>query len=396
MLSKKIPSSRIALLLSATLVWANPARADITLTPSTNGGDFAGTTVCSVLGGLYLSGDSGECDLDEAVFPDTLTFESGTELETLTGSIANFGGVVNFSSNNVQFNSSTVAFGGGSATFNNTVSFTGPSVTFDTLADFNNGVTTDTITNSGNISTNTLLATGIGAGNVLIGTALTVQPGASVDLGGNVIHGVAAGVADTDAVNVAQLNAATSGITTDITALETATATHTTQITELQDTAATQATEITAIETVNTTQATQITAIETVNTTQATQITAIETVNSTQATQITSINTQLAGIAADFAELQSGIDTLFDLRSRDRRDMKQGVAAAMSMAQAPMPSGPGRISYAINGATFRGEYAVGASLNYRLNTEAPVMFSVGASFAGNKNNGFRVGVAGEF
>jgi autotransporter adhesin len=90
------------------------------------------------------------------------------------------------------------------------------------------------------------------------------------------------------------------------------------------------------------------------------------------------------------------IDTLFDLRRTDRRDMKQGVAAAMSMAQAPMPSGPGRISYAVNGATFRGEYAVGASLNYRLNTEAPMMVSVGASFAGNKNNGFRVGVAGEF
>jgi len=130
--------------------------------------------------------------------------------------------------------------------------------------------------------------------------------------------------------------------------------------------------------------------------THTTQITAIETVNTTQATQISAINSQLASITADFSELQSGIDTLFDLRGRDRRDMKQGVAAAMSMAQAPMPSGPGRISYAVNGAAFRGEYAVGASLNYRLNTEAPMAVSVGASFAGNKNNGFRLGVAGEF
>ena len=84
------------------------------------------------------------------------------------------------------------------------------------------------------------------------------------------------------------------------------------------------------------------------------------------------------------------------MRPDDRRDMKQGVASAMAMAAAPMPSGPGRISYAVNGATFRGEYAVGASLNYRLNAEAPMAISVGASFAGNKNNGARIGIAGEF
>ena len=68
----------------------------------------------------------------------------------------------------------------------------------------------------------------------------------------------------------------------------------------------------------------------------------------------------------------------------------------MAMAQAPMPSNPGGVSYAVNGATFRGEHAVGASLMYRLNTQAPMAVSLGASFAGNKNNGARVGIAGEF
>jgi hypothetical protein len=33
---------------------------------------------------------------------------------------------------------------------------------------------------------------------------------------------------------------------------------------------------------------------------------------------------------------------------------------------------------------------------YRLNTENPMAISVGASFAGNKNNGARVGISGEF
>jgi len=105
---------------------------------------------------------------------------------------------------------------------------------------------------------------------------------------------------------------------------------------------------------------------------------------------------QLNAAIGDITALESGVATLFDLRSTDRRDMKQGVAAAMAMAQAPMPSAAGGVSYAVNGATFRGEYAVGGSLMYRLNTENPMAVSVGASFAGNKNVGARVGVAGEF
>jgi len=125
-------------------------------------------------------------------------------------------------------------------------------------------------------------------------------------------------------------------------------------------------------------------------------ISAIETNVASNTTAIAANTTAIGNLQATQALVEGRIDTLFDLRRSDRRDMKQGVAAAMSMAQAPMPSGPGRISYALNGATFRGEYAIGGSLNYRLNTEAPMMFSVGASFAGNKNNGFRVGVAGEF
>jgi autotransporter adhesin len=76
--------------------------------------------------------------------------------------------------------------------------------------------------------------------------------------------------------------------------------------------------------------------------------------------------------------------------------MKQGVAAAIAIANAPMPSAPGRISYAVNGATFRGEYAVGGSLMYRLPTANPMAINVGLSHAGKKNTGVRVGVAGEF
>lgn len=112
---------------------------------------------------------------------------------------------------------------------------------------------------------------------------------------------------------------------------------------------------------------------------------------------------QLNVVANNVSALQAAqdiiagqVDMLFDLRSRDRRDMKQGVASAMAMASAPMPSEPGRIAYAVNGATFRGEYAIGGSLTYRLPTAKPMAVNVGFSYAGNKNNGARVGVAGEF
>ena len=90
---------------------------------------------------------------------------------------------------------------------------------------------------------------------------------------------------------------------------------------------------------------------------------------------------QLNAAIGDISALDTDVATLFDLRGSDRRDMKQGIASAIALAQAPMPSKPGGISYAVNGATFRGEYAAGGSLTYRLDTEAVVAVSFGASFA---------------
>jgi autotransporter adhesin len=87
---------------------------------------------------------------------------------------------------------------------------------------------------------------------------------------------------------------------------------------------------------------------------------------------------------------------LFDLRRQDRRDMRQGIAGALAMGNAPMPSQPGRVSYAVNGARFRGENAVGGSMMYRLPTKSAMAIGAGFSYAGNRNNGVRVGLAGEF
>lgn len=103
-----------------------------------------------------------------------------------------------------------------------------------------------------------------------------------------------------------------------------------------------------------------------------------------------------ASQAATIDLLDNRVASLFDLGDIDRRDMRQGIAAATAMGQAPFPSGPGRTSYVLNGAMFRGEGAIGGSLMHRLDSDTPIAIGVGFSFAGKKNNAFRAGIAGEF
>jgi hypothetical protein len=69
---------------------------------------------------------------------------------------------------------------------------------------------------------------------------------------------------------------------------------------------------------------------------------------------------------------------------------------AIATGHGAMPSKPGRVSYAVIGAHFRGTKAVGGSMMYRLNTGSPMALGIGFSYAGNKNNAVRVGLAGEF
>jgi autotransporter adhesin len=230
----KILNARQALAISAAFAFASPAYSQITLDPSPD--NISGNQVCTIGHNLVVADTEDGCTVGGQDV-STITFNSGSELETLAGSTANLGGAVNFNSNNVQFNSANVAFG------NSTVVFNGGSVSF------NNSITTNGITNTGAISTTGALSAGsanvtgaLSAGSVSVGAGgLTIAAGANVSMGGNQVHNVAAGTANTDAVNVGQLNAATSGIVTDVTALETLTATHTTQI-------AAQATQITALQ----------------------------------------------------------------------------------------------------------------------------------------------------
>ena len=256
---------RTALVSTAAIFgvsFAAPARADITWGISTGLGPspvcISGTTTTVPATGADCSA-AGSATALEPPYLDIGPGSTGAHFDAATGA-ATFSGAVNFNSNNVQFNTSNVAFGGGSATFNNTVSFTGPSVTFSTgttfsnastfnaLADFNNGITSNSISNSGTISTNILSSQLVQTPRIEIADALYVSPSANITMGNNIVHSVAAGVADTDAVNVGQLNAATAGISTDVSAIQAVNATQTTQITNLQTGLATTNTNVTTLQ----------------------------------------------------------------------------------------------------------------------------------------------------
>jgi hypothetical protein len=171
--------------------------------------------------GIILDGGTGV-----ATFNRLATFNS----QTVFNGVSSFTDTVSFSGANATFATPTTF------TFNST--FQAPT-TFNGTTNFTAGMTTTNITNSGTIN----------SANVNVTGSFTAAPGTTINMGGvNRIQGVAAGINDLDAVNVAQLNAATSGITADVTALETTTATHTTQIGTLNTAVATQATQITALQ----------------------------------------------------------------------------------------------------------------------------------------------------
>ena len=112
-------------------------------------------------------------------------------------------------------------------------------------------------------------------------------------------------------------------------------------------------------------------------------------VAATDAVNVGQLNSAVGGLGADIA-------TLFDLRSSDRRAHEtrhcvgDGNRAGTDAIQTRRDRLRGQRR------DFPRRYAGGVSLTYRLNTEAVVGVSVGASFAGHKNNGARVGVVGEF
>jgi hypothetical protein len=73
-----------------------------------------------------------------------------------------------------------------------------------------------------------------------------------------------------------------------------------------------------------------------------------------------------------------------------------GVAAAVAINSAPMPSAPGRTTWSVNAAAFQSEVGGGFSLAYRLSTSMPIAITASYGSGGASANVGRVGLMGEF
>lgn len=130
---------------------------------------------------------------------------------------------------------------------------------------------------------------------------------------------------------------------------------------------------------------------------------ALQAASTTQSSQISDVQAnvaaqaeRLSAVEVSQASLTRSVDALFDRAEVDRHDLRQGIAVATAMEGAPFPSAPGRTSYNMGVATFRGEQAVGLSVMHRMSSDVPFAISASIALAGGANNAARLGVAGEF
>jgi trimeric autotransporter adhesin len=112
--------------------------------------------------------------------------------------------------------------------------------------------------------------------------------------------------------------------------------------------------------------------------------------------QLAGIDTRLNSLEALVGSQSDVLESIVRDVASDRQAARRGIAAAIAIGSAPMPSAPGRTSYDFNLATFRGRQAVGGSLKHRLDTQKPLAVSFGFSAAGRRNNAARLGISGEF
>jgi trimeric autotransporter adhesin len=104
---------------------------------------------------------------------------------------------------------------------------------------------------------------------------------------------------------------------------------------------------------------------------------------------ISALDQHLAGVDSNIANLQHQV-------SNNHSEARRGIAAAMAMPKADMPSAPGKVTYAAQVASYRGKGAIGAAFAYRFDTDFPLAATAGVSWAGKKDFGATVGVKGEF
>lgn len=220
--------------------------------------------------------------------------------------------------------------------------------------------------------------------------------GGAVDMGGNIVTNVGTPTAGTDAANKDYVD----GVVGD------ASAKNIEQDGRLDDVEAKntqQDTRLTGVETKNVQQdttlanhETRITQTEAKDTEQDGRLAGHDTMLASLDTRVTTNTSDIASLDGRVGALESGFSELGTEISENRTEARQGIAAAIAMTTAPMPSVPGRTSWAGNVGYFKGETAFGGSLAHRLDFDEPFAFTAGYAYGGGTSHGFRLGLAGEF
>jgi hypothetical protein len=96
------------------------------------------------------------------------------------------------------------------------------------------------------------------------------------------------------------------------------------------------------------------------------------------------------------ASFQSRFDAINNDVQNVNMEARRGIAAVAAITNTPMPSAPGKTSWAVNTSVFRGEFGTGFSLAHRLRTAIPLAVTVAYGNGGGRENIVRMGLMGEF
>jgi trimeric autotransporter adhesin len=103
----------------------------------------------------------------------------------------------------------------------------------------------------------------------------------------------------------------------------------------------------------------------------------------------TSLGSQISGLGSQINGLQAQINN-------NLTEARRGIAAAVSIANPPMPSLPGRTTWQLRTGFFEGQAGVGVAFAHRLDTAIPIALMAGYGNGGGTEHTGYVGIMGEF
>lgn len=398
-----------ALLTSALSLFATPATAQVK-------GDFIGGSFRICLGDddqLKITGAS-DCpalpfqdnDLHGLRFgPDTATTILADDGSATFGGASTFNGGTTFNSG-VQFNGQ-VGFSGfttmnqlNSNSIINSGALTTNSINAGSLnvtgkGSFGGSLSSDSFSTGSALITKLQVAEGAVLNtSTTISGKLTINPGTTIDAGGNRIQNVGAPVAGADAANKNYVDAAMSGVQGNITTLTNQVADQGTRITAVENVNTVQDSRLTSVENVNTVQDTRLGAVETENTLQNTRLTSVENVNAGQDSRMTAIEAVNTTQSNQISTLQDQVGGLQSSVVGLRRNIKEanaGIAAAVALG-GTMIVPDSAVSMSFNLATYRGQQGFAGSVVGRLSQRIYVNAGVAGSTMRGSTTG-RVGIS---